>query len=85
MTIEQEQLSDEDLASKISEDGRLSQDSPTHEEEGFLETGVHANSAVLEDTHNSSKINYVITNSPESSVIDIAFNKGIAWSIFQYN
>lgn len=43
------------------------------------------NSAVLQDTHNSSKINYVITNSPESSVIDIAFNKGIAWSIFQYN
>lgn len=49
MTIQQEQLSDEDLASKISEDGRLSQDSQTHEEEGFLETGVHANSAVLED------------------------------------
>ena len=49
MTIQQEQLSDEDLASKISEDGRLSQDSPTHEEEGFLETGVHANSSVLED------------------------------------
>lgn len=42
------------------------------------------NSAVLEDTHNSSKINYVITNSPNSNVIDIAFNKGIAWSIFQY-
>lgn len=43
------------------------------------------NSVVLEDTHNSSKINYVISNSANASVIHIAFDKGIAWSIFQYN
>ena len=49
MTTEQEQISDEDLASKISEDGRLSQDALASEDDGILETGVHGNSAILED------------------------------------
>ena len=48
MTIPQEQLSDEDLASKISEDGILSQDSTTSEDDGILETGIHGNASMIE-------------------------------------
>lgn len=48
MTIPQEQLSDEDLASKISEDGILSQDSTTSENDGILETGIHGNASMIE-------------------------------------
>ena len=56
MTTPQDQLTDEDLASKISEDGRLSSDPNQDEKDGVLETGIHGNMSSAEKEQDPSLI-----------------------------
>lgn len=56
MTAPQDHLTDEDLASKISEDGRLSSDPSQNEEEGVLETGIHGNMRAVESEQDPSLV-----------------------------